>query len=101
VIRLETEYRWQSVVIDYRPAVALTVERRLGSDREAYPALATLAFVVDLLDRLTIDGEPLGIGRYDLRLSTVSVIRDLLSEITEHATAWSKRNEAKTEENSA
>ena len=98
MIRLETEYQWQAVVVDYRPAVALTIERRLGSDPEAYPALATLAFLAELLVRLTIDGEQVGVGRYDLRVSTLIFLRHLLSEITEHAVAW---GQSRTHESSA
>jgi len=89
VLTLDTEHEGRDVVVEYRPAVALAVQRRLGEDPAQAPAVATAQWLADLTVGLTIDGAPAPVGRGGLRLDAMLLLGALAREITEHAAAWS------------
>jgi hypothetical protein len=88
VLTFEGEREGRPVVVEYRPAMALSTRQRLGDDPTAPSALMVIGYLADLVVRVAIDGQEVPVGRSGFRLETVMLLANVAEQLAEHAQAW-------------
>src|SRR4051794_21606205 len=83
VLTLETEYEGQSVVVRYRPAIAVKAAPKFPADDggEDLVVMELLTTVADLVVSATIGGQPAAMGRSAMKLRTLTVLVGLFPAI--------------------
>jgi hypothetical protein len=90
VLEFKTEHDGKTIAVRYHPAVAMTIEQRLGSHvaSDSTPALTILNFYADLLFDLVVDGKTAMMGRAGMTLETARLMLTLGPVIVAHAQEW-------------
>ena len=70
LLEFQTEHDGKTIAARYRPAVAMTIQERLGATvaLDSTPALAIWDFYADMLFDLIVDGTPVPMGRAAMTL---------------------------------
>jgi hypothetical protein len=90
VLSFEIEHEGKTVTGRYRPAIAATLQERLGSNptADSVPVLNVLNFYADLLVELVIDGQPAPLGRAALTFEALRVMLHVGPKIADYVSEW-------------
>jgi hypothetical protein len=90
VLDFKTEHEGHAITARYKPVVAMTLEKRLGTNvaEDSTPALTILNFYADLLFDLVVDGKTATMGRAAMTFETARLMLTLGPLIVAHAQEW-------------